>query len=171
METMELSLLMSAFDYKITDGSEYLWKCYPDARFINFESEYAYVSVVHCTTSNIVYEVTIDATKSDIYNAPPHRWINPDFVDAHTTESIERNIDPAIAWDDVRYTDVSDSTEFLLKADAIFNGIELKTDVEVEIDLPETALLKHLLAAHEQDITFNEYVNNALRALIDDQVP
>ena len=161
---MELSLLMSAFDYKITDGSEYLWKCYPNARFINFESEYAYVSVVHCTTSSIVYEVTIDATKSDIYNAPPHRWINPDFVDAHTAECIEKNIDPAIAWDDVRWTDISEVDEFLINADCIFNGIA--SDTEVEIDLPNDVLLVHLLAAHKQDITFNEYVNNALRAVI-----
>jgi len=160
METMELSLLMSAFDYKITDGSEYLWKCYPDARFLNFESEYAYVSVVHCTTANVVYEVTIE-NKND---ASPHRWINPDFIDAHDAESNERNINPAIAWDDVRYIDVNSVDEFLTKAGSIFNGVEL--DTEVEINLPDDELLEHLLAAHKQDITFNEYVNNALRAVI-----
>jgi hypothetical protein len=164
METMELSILMDVFDYKITDGSEYLWKCYPDARFINFESDYAHVSVIHCTTSNVVYEVTIDATKSDIYNVTPHRWINPDFVDAHNAECIEKNIDHAIAWDDVRWTDISEVDEFLIKAGSIFNGDE--SDTEVEINLPDDVLLAHLLAAHKQDITFNEYVNNALRAVI-----
>jgi hypothetical protein len=165
---MELSLLMNAFDYKITDGSEYLWKCYPNARFINFESEYSYVSVIHCTTSNVVYEVTVDATKSDEYDAPPHRWINPDFVEAHANEARERNLDPAIAWDEVRWNDVEDENDFLIIAGDIFNGVELSTDIE--ITLANHVLMAHMLAAHNQNITFNEYINNALRALIDDKI-
>ncbi len=159
---MELNLLMSAFDYKVSDGAEYLWDCYPNARFINFESDYAHVSVVHSTQDTVVYEVTVDS-KND-KDAPVYRWMNPDFVAAHTAECIEKNIDPAIAWDDVRYTDIEDRDDFLIKAGDLFNGVEL--DTEVVIDLPNDVLYLHLLAAHEQNITFNEYVNNALRAVI-----
>jgi hypothetical protein len=154
---------MSAFDYKISDGDEYLWKCYPHARFINFESDYAHVSVVHSTRDSVVYEVTVES-KNDEY-VPVYRWMNPVFMGAYAAESKERNLDPAIAWDDVRYTDVEDRDDFLIKAGNVFNGVESKTDIE--INLPHDVLLEHLLAAHEQDITFNEYINNTLRAVID----
>jgi hypothetical protein len=161
---MELNLLMSAFDYKVSDGDEYLWKCYPNARFINFESDYAYISVVHSTQDTVVYEVTVES-KNDEY-APVYRWMNPDFIDAHEAESKERKLNPNVAWDDVCYTDVEDRDDFLIKAGDVFNGVELKTDIE--INLPHDVLLEHLLAAHKQDITFNEYVNAALRRVIEE---
>jgi hypothetical protein len=161
---MELDLLLRTFDYKITDGDAYLWKCYPDARFIDFESDYAYVSVVHSTQDTVVYEVTVESKNDE--DAPVYRWMNPDFIDAYKDESEERNFDPTVARDDVRYTDVENRDDFLIKAGDVFNGVELKTDIV--IDLPRDVLLEHLLAAHKQDITFNEYINTALRRVIEE---
>lgn len=132
---MELGRLMNAFDYKVTDGSPYLWKCYPNARFMNFESEYAYVSVIHCTTSNVVYEVTIDTSKSNNDTVSPHRWINPDYVDDLIDETESRNIDHTIAWDNVQYVDVEDFDKFLIKAKAIFNGFDLETEESSDLQL------------------------------------
>ena len=115
---MELHQVIDAFDYRIVDGSEYLWKCYPNARFINFESDAAYASVIHCTTSRVVYEVMIDSKNSD---ESVYRWINLNFLDAYLAECIERNVKSTIAWDEVKFTE-NDPDEFLIKAVEVFNS-------------------------------------------------
>jgi len=38
---------------------------------------------------------------------------------------------------------------------------ELKVDVDIVVEGPE--LLRWMQAAHQQDITFNQFVNNALK--------
>ena len=43
-----------------------------------------------------------------------------------------------------------------------------KTTTEVEIELPESALLTLALLAHEKDITLNQLVNNVLRDSLKD---
>jgi len=57
--------------------------------------------------------------------------------------------------------------DFIQKALAIRAGETYSTDVSVPIDLPDDLLMFAFRAAHEQNITFNEYVNRALRDLIE----
>jgi Arc/MetJ family transcription regulator len=82
-------------------------------------------------------------------------------------ESKRRNIDKDEAWDNVNYTTLEVDDDFIQKALAIKAGEDYNTDVSIPLDLPDDLLMFAFKAAHEQNITFNEYVNNALRSLID----
>ena len=121
---MELHRLMSAFDYKITDGDKYLWKCYPDARIIYFESNDAYASVIHCTkTSQVVYEVTVERKNFD---EPVYRWINLNFLDAYLAECVERNFKSTIVQDELLYIDEFDPDKFMIKVTEVFKNTLIK---------------------------------------------
>jgi len=41
--------------------------------------------------------------------------------------------------------------------------------VEMEIDFTDEELLTYMKMAHEQDITFNQFVENALRRFLDEE--
>ena len=41
---MKLNQINEAMNHQITGGSEYQWQCFPDARFLDYESEYAHVT-------------------------------------------------------------------------------------------------------------------------------
>jgi hypothetical protein len=71
------------------------------------------------------------------------------------------------AWDDVDYIDLEVDDDFFQKALAIQAGEDYSTDISVPIDLPDDLLLFAFKAAHEQDITLNEFMNQMLRKFID----
>ena len=52
---MKLNEVNEALDHKITSGSEYHWNCYPDGRYLDYESDFAHVSVLYSTTDQTVY--------------------------------------------------------------------------------------------------------------------
>ena len=72
------------------------------------------------------------------------------------------------AWDDVEYIDLEIDEDFIQKAQAIKAGKDYSTDISVPLDLPDELLLEAALNAHRQDITLNEYINNALREMINE---
>ena len=72
------------------------------------------------------------------------------------------------AWDMVEYVDLEVDDDFIQKALAIKSGEDYSTDISVPIDLPDDLLLEAALNAHRQNITLNEYINTALREMIDE---
>jgi hypothetical protein len=85
----------------------------------------------------------------------------------HRKEAEHKSVLANQAWDDVDYIDLEVDDDFFQKCLAIQAGEPYSTDVSVPIDLPDDLLLFAFQAAHQQNITFNEYVNRALRDLID----
>ncbi len=114
---MKLDQLLPLFEYKIVDGAEFLWKCWPNARFLNLENEHARVSIVH--SIDTIFEVEIYATQDNEF---PYRWVNPEFKDVYYAEAVERKLNPNQAWDDVEYTLIENEDEFLSKSKLIFDG-------------------------------------------------
>ena len=165
---MNLKQLNQTLDHKITNGSEYQWNCYPDARFLEYESDFAHVSVIFNTTNQIVYEVEI-SIKRDAWpeDMRPYRWLNPDTKDIMIAEAKQRNIKYRKAWDDVKYIDLDLEVDFLEKAKAIFNGEPFDTRIQMEVDLDDETLLKLAVEAHKRDITINKYIEEVLQAFID----
>jgi hypothetical protein len=108
--------------------------------------------------------VQIDSKNSE--GKSPYRWFNPEFKDAYYKEADSRNINPNIAWDGIEYVNIEDLEEFLSVAKRVFN--EGTTETEIELVLDHDVLFYHFLAAHKQDITFNEYINNSLRRFIEE---
>lgn len=153
---------LESVDYRITEGSEYCWDCYgPNARSMDsWDGDHDGVSstIVFDSKDQTVYEVTVyDYAKSRAY-----RLINADFKDAHTSESKTRGVNDN-AWDDVSYIDLETEEDFLEKCTAIMSYEEYDDRISIPIDFPDSDLLMFMKAAHERDMTFNQFIEEALR--------
>ena len=160
---------MELVDHKITEGSDYGWSCYgPNAycldswNGVHGKGGYSF-SIVFSTKTQKVYEVSV----CDYTNDRAYRMIVENKRKKHSEEAFLRNVDLNEAWDGVDYTELEVDDDFIQKCLAIRAGEDYSTDVSIPLDLPDDLLLFAFKAAHEQNITFNEYVNNALRGLID----
>jgi purine-nucleoside phosphorylase len=165
---MKLSQINEAMNHRITSGSEYNWQCFPDARFLDYESDFAHVSVLYSTVDQTVYQAEV-SVKREAWDEDkkPYRWLNPDYVDAFYKESKKRKVDTAIAWDDVTWIDLEMEEDFLEKATAIFNGEECDTRVQFPIDIDDELILKLSMEAHKRDITLNKMIEIILQEVID----
>lgn len=67
------------------------------------------------------------------------------------------------AWDDVDYVDLEVADDFIQKALAIQAGETYDTRVKVPVDFSDEELLQYMKLAHDRDMTFNEFVEEALR--------
>ena len=156
---------MECISYRITQGSEYMWKCYgPAAYQLDSGSNYGdnTVSVVFDTTTQEVYQMEA----WDFANRRSYRWINPDFIEAIKAESKERNIDFKQSIDNERFIDLDSIKDILEKATAISNGEDYDTRVILELDFNEDELFDMMKMAHEMDLSFNKFVEHILAEAI-----
>lgn len=161
---MNLKEVNEALNHRITSGSEFLWKCFPDGRYLDYESEFAYVSVIYNTATQEIYQAEASQRYDD--TVKPYRWLNPEFKDAYYNEAKERNISPSEAWDDVKWVDLEVEEDFLEKATKMFEGQIFDTRIKIPIDLDDTTMLTLALEAHKRDITFNQLVEDLLQEVI-----
>ena len=167
---MHLSQINEITNHKIIEGSEYSWRCYPDARYLDYESEFAHVSVLYSTETQEIYEanISIKVDAWDEVDDKPYRWLNPEFKDAMIAEAKERNVKWKKAWDNIKWIDLEVEEDFLAKAEAIFNGRVFDARIQVPVELDNDTLLKLFTMAHERDITLNELITEILQKLIDE---
>ena len=162
---------MELVDYRITEGSDYQWECYgPNAHCLdswNGEQDGHSFSVYFDTKTKEVYEVQAH----DYRNQRAYRLINPDFIKKHKKEANRRQVEFKEAWDDVEYVDLETDEDWLEKAQAIEDGTDYDTRVQVPIDFSDEELLKYMKMAHDRDMTFNEFVEEALRHAIEKHLP
>jgi hypothetical protein len=161
---MFLSDMNTALDSRIVGGSEHSWDIWENSRYLDYESEYAYASVIFNTKTQEIYEATVN-DKNDKHS--PYRWFNPKFKEVYYKEAKERNIDPDQAWDNVKWVDIEVEQDFLEKARAIFNDFVVDTRIQVPIDLEDDVLLKLFMEAHKRDITLNQLIEEILVNLIE----
>ena len=160
---------MELVDYKITEGSDYGWECYgPNAycldswNGVHGVGGYSF-SIVFSTKTQKVYEVSM----CDYTNDRAYRMIAENKREKHRKEAESKSQLANQAWDDVDYIDLEVDDDFFQKALAIQAGEDYSTDISVPIDLPDDLLLFAFRAAHEQDITLNEFMNQMLRKFVD----
>jgi hypothetical protein len=165
---MKLDQTNQSFEHKITGGSEYGWHCWDDARYLDYESDFAHVGVVYNTKTQTIYQAEV-SVKSEMWSTDirPYRWLNPISKDAYLAEASKRNLDPDIAWDDVKWIDLETEEDFLEKATAIFNGDEWDERIVVPLDLADDLILQLAMEAHKRDITLNKMVEIVLQEVID----
>jgi hypothetical protein len=156
---------MELVDYRITEGSEYGWECYgPNAytldswNGVHGKGGYSF-SIVFSTKSQKVYEVSM----CDYTNDRAYRMINPKNVEKHRKEAESKSVLANQAWDDVNYVDLDVDDDFFQKALAIKDGDDYDTRVLVPVDFSDEELLQYMKMAHERDMTFNDFVEEALR--------
>jgi hypothetical protein len=156
---------MKLVDYKITEGSDYGWTCYgPNSYTLDSwngghgKDGYTF-SIIFSTKSQKVYEVSM----CDYTNDRAYRMINPDYAEKHRKEAESKSVIGNNAWDDVNYVDLEVDDDFIQKALAIRAGENYDTRVKVPVDFSDEELLQYMKLAHERDMTFNQFVEQALR--------
>lgn len=159
---------MEVVEYRITEGSEYCWKCYGYNVYQldswNGEQEGHSFTIIFDTKTQEVYEVQAH----DYRNNRAYRLINPNFATQQMKESSDRNISGNEAWDEVDYIDLETEEDWVEKARAIAAGINYDTRISMPIDFTDEELLKYMKVAHERDITFNQFIEEALRSAINE---
>lgn len=165
---MHLSKVNEITNHRITGGSEYGWNCYPDARMLDYESDFAYVNIVYNTKTQEIYEAEI-SIKTEAWDEDmrPYRWLNPEYKDIMILEAKIRRVKWRKAWDDIKWIDLEVEEDFLEKAKAIFHGKDFDKRVQVPIELEDAVMLELCMTAHKRDITLNTLVEEILQNLID----
>lgn len=166
---MKLAQVNEIMDHQIVDGSEYQWKCWPNARYLDYETEYSHVSVVFNSKTQEIYQAEITVKDDEVFPATikPYRWLDPRYKDAMLEEAKERKIDPDQAWDDVKWYDLETEEDWLYKAEAISIGTGFDERIEVPLTLDHDELFRLMQLAHERDITLNKMVEILLQEAID----
>ena len=169
---MELKDFMEVTNYRITEGSEYCWQCFGPNAYrldswsgaLNEGSGEGYtISMVFDTSTQVVYQIEAwDYNRDRAY-----RWTNPDFNASYESEAVQRNIDPNEAWDEVKFVNLEVEADFWEKARAIIADEDYDTRVQIEVEFDDDVLLAAMKLAHEKDVTFNELVEQVLRAQIE----
>ena len=158
---------MEIVDYRITEGSTYGWQCFGHNAYCldswNGDHDGHSFSITFDTKTQEVYQVEAH----DFRNGRAYRMINPDYASAHTTETTNRGVTNE-AWEDVNYVDLEVEDDFMQKALAIAAGEDYDDRVSIAIDLTDEELLKYMTLAHERDMTFNQFIEEALRSAIEE---
>jgi hypothetical protein len=102
----------------------------------------------------------------DYTNDRAYRMINPKNVEKHLKEAESKSVLANQAWDDVDFVDLDVVDDFIQKALAIKAGEDYDTRVSVPVDFTDEELLTYMKIAHENDMTFNQLVEEALRQAI-----
>ena len=157
-------------DYKITEGDKYGWQCYGPYSHtlsswngIHGPGGYS-MDITFSTKSQKVYEVGV----CDYTHDRAYRMINPKFQEKHRKEALARNVNLNEAWDCVDYVDLEVEDDFIQKVLAIKAGEDYDTRVSMPIDFSDEDLLQYMKMAHERDMTFNEFVEEALRHALEE---
>ena len=166
---MRIDQVIEEFEYKISGGDVYLWKCYgSNARILDMGKAEVGGYIIFDSESQYVYEVLVWRDDDQ------YRWIDEHYVSAYKKEASERGINPKIAYDDVDYIDIDNENEMLHTIYKVRQGTmpprpkkESEEDGIVDVDLPDDVLLKLAMDAHKQNITLNEHVVNLMRAEIE----
>jgi len=161
---------MELVDYKITEGGDYGWTCYGPNSYtldswngVHGKGGYSF-SIVFSTKSQKVYEVSM----CDYTNDRAYRMINPKNQEKHAKEAEHKSVLANQAWDDVDYVDLDVVDDFIQKALAIRAGEAYDTRVLVPVDFSDEELLQYMKLAHERDMTFNDFVEEALRNALEE---
>lgn len=161
---------IEAIEYKVTGGSEYTWRCFGDnARYLDCsDSEvsngtYSVLAIFDSETQRVY---SMEAW--DYINDREYRWIDPEFQKEYRKSCKKNNVDPKEAMDGRDFIDVEIAEDILEKINALVKGREYDTRIKVPVDFSDEDLLQYMKLAHEMDITFNELVERAIRAAIDE---
>lgn len=157
---------MELVSYRITEGSSYTWQCYGSDAYAldswNGDHDGHSFSIIFDTKDQTVYEVQAH----DYVHNRAYRMINEDFRKKNKKEAKRRGVNKDEAWDEVDYIDLDVDDDFIQKCLAIREGEDYDTRIMVPVDFSDEELLQYMKLAHERDMTFNAFVEEALRHAI-----
>jgi hypothetical protein len=164
---MFLEQWLKIVGHKITEGSDYGWKCYgPDVYSLNSvtESNGADIGVIFNPKTKQTFEATVVLVDGNEKAA--YRWIHPDYIEGYQKESTIRQVED-LACDDLNWINLDIFQDWAEKTTAIRNGKPYDKRVMIQLDVDDSTFscLAHL--AHAADMTLNQYVENILRSYIE----
>lgn len=166
---ISLKQWMETVEYRITEGDKWYSDVYGHNAYclsawngVHGKGGWS-LNIVFDTETQLVYQVEA----CDYTNDRAYRMINPLYKAAHDKDA-KNNEYANQAWDDVDYTDLEVDEDWLNKATAIVDGEEYDTRISVPLDFTDEELLKYMMLAHERDMTFNAFVEEALRHAIEE---
>jgi hypothetical protein len=158
-----LKEFMEVIDYRITEGSNYLWDCYgPNSYSLDSwdgNHDGKSFSIIFDTKTQVVYEVQAH----DFKNQRAYRLCNPDTQLGMEIEAGNRGVNKKEAWENVDYVDLDVDDDWMQKALAIAADEDYDTRVTVPLELDDTEMFTLMKMAHERDLTLNEFVEDILR--------
>lgn len=161
----QLKEFLEATGFSITGGTEYCWSCFGNnARYIDTEKGEHSASVIFDSVTQDAYEIHVS---SEDDSNPPYRWINPDYLNAYKAEAATRGQDYLQFCDDIKWADTDTFEDIIEKIRAIYNGLEYDKRVVLSMDMPDDLFAMCARAAHERDITFNDFIAKAIQSAID----
>jgi len=165
---IDMQTWMELVDYKITEGSNYTWRCYGlntyslDSWNGKHDDGGVSLHITFDTKNQTVFETTV----CDYSNNRAYRMIHPDYVKKHKKESKLHNVNADRAWDDINWIDLDLEEDFLEKARAIIAGEDYDSRVQISVELPADDLFQYMQLAHEQDVTLNQWMEDAIRSML-----
>jgi hypothetical protein len=159
---------MEIVGYRITEGSDYTWHSYGDNAYSldSWNGDYSghSFSIMFDTRTQEVFEVQAH----DYKHNRAYRIINPNYAPKYMIEAAEREVNDREAWENVDYVDLETDEDWLDKATAIAAGKDYDTRVSMPVEFTDEELLTYMKMAHERDMTFNQFIEEALRTAIED---
>jgi len=163
-----LKHFMETVDYRITEGSDFCWNCYGNDAYTlsywNRDHDGHSLAIIFDTRTHEVYEVQAH----DYKHNRAYRLINLNYKANYDAEAKTRGMNANEAWDEVNYVDLDVDDDFIQKALAIIAGEDYDTRVSVPVNFTDEELLTYMKLAHDRDMTFNAFVEEALRSMIDE---
>lgn len=161
---------MEIVDYRITEGSDYCWTCFGDSA-----RPYS-LSAWNGDHDGWSFNITFDTNDQTVYiveacdykHGRAYRLINPDWQKAYRDYAETHNQGHEDqAWDDVDYVDLETDEDWIEKSRAIAAGEDYDTRVVIPLDIPDDLLMTIFRAAHERDMTFNQFMEQSVKSMID----
>ena len=152
-----LKEFMEVSNYRITEGSDYF--AYGGAYALtswNGDQDGYSLEIIFSPRTQEVYEVQA----CDYKHNRAYRLVHGDYRDEKLDED---------AWDDTKWIDLESDDDWFQKALSIVAGEDYDTRVSIPIDLPDSELMALFKAAHEADMTFNDFVEQVLREKLADE--
>lgn len=161
---------MELVNFRITEGSDYTWSCYGNHAHelsswngVHGAGGYS-LNVVFSTKSQRVFEVSV----CDYTNDRAYRLIAENKREKHRKEAGRWSSSPDEAWDDVDFIDLETDEDFMEKARAIVAGKDYDTRVSIPLEFSDDELLTYMKLAHERDMTFNQFIEEAVKSMIEE---
>ena len=148
---------MEVANYRITEGSDYYayGGAYALSSWSGEQDGYS-LEIIFDQKTQKVYEVQA----CDYKHNRAYRLID----ELHKEERRDDE-----AWDDVKWIDLECDDDWIQKALSIVAGEDYDTRVSVPLELENDEMFELMKMAHEQDLTLNEFVEQLLRRVLQEE--
>ena len=154
--------IMRVGEYRVDESGSTSWKIFPNGRYYDALGEYGSFGLTFSIETLEVLDVTLNSELAYSHAPCSYRWINPAYKEAYLAELADDGEDPKDSGFDRDYVDIDVLEDILEKATAVLANEDFDRRVVMQLDLPKDVLDYIFRAAHEADITVNQFIEQLL---------